>query len=491
MATDPRATGDTARTFHRLTSYEPGREWTDPIDDPRVLQDFKPNDLDRLPPQFKSYAPGLPVTPLPRELPTVPASATAVLAGTVTPTGDGLDRPHLARLLHLSAGVVRAAERRGRRILFRAAGSAGARFPLELYVAAHGVDGLEDGVHWYDAAEHALVRVGPPPEGEATTIVVTGVPWRTGWRYSERGYRHIYWDAGTMLSQLHAVAVSAGLPALLRTTFPDAEVTTLVGADGVHEFPVLTLSLAEGEPALVPSGRAATGEIDREPLEFPLVTTTQRAGDGDRLGEPWPAGAPLAGPVPDSPPLDDVILHRGSTRRMVRGATLPRAALEWSLAAALRGVGEHRSDPQFVAAHGVEGIEPGLYRWPDLDRPVTAGDLRDEVQRICLDQCLGGEASYVVISTADLSAANDRDYREAQLAAGLVEGRLHLAAFAQGAGATGMTFLDSELPGLLGQPLDGMIFTCVGVPEYRNRRGGQPGAPASITMGIAPRMADD
>ena len=39
---------------------------------------------------------------------------------------------------------------------------------------------------------------------------MTGVPWRTGWRYRERGYRHIYWDAGTMLGQLLAVADSAG-----------------------------------------------------------------------------------------------------------------------------------------------------------------------------------------------------------------------------------------------------------------------------------------
>ena len=41
-----------------------------------------------------------------------------------------------------------------------------------------------------------------------------------------------------------------------------------------------------------------------------------------------------------------------------------------------------------------------------------------------------------------------------------------------------MTFLDSEIPGLLGAPLAGLLFTCVGVPAYRNRKGGgRPGAP--------------
>jgi hypothetical protein len=41
------STGEAARRYHRLTSYQPEREWTDPVDDPLVRQDFQPNDLDR------------------------------------------------------------------------------------------------------------------------------------------------------------------------------------------------------------------------------------------------------------------------------------------------------------------------------------------------------------------------------------------------------------------------------------------------------------
>jgi hypothetical protein len=50
---------------------------------------------------------------------------------------------------------------------------------------------------------------------------------------------------------------------------------------------------------------------------------------------------------------------------------------------------------------------------------------------------LAAEAAYVVIAAALLSTLDDRSYRDAQLAAGLVEGRLHLAAYALGAGAVG------------------------------------------------------
>ena len=68
-------------------------------------------------------------------------------------------------------------------------------------------------------------------------MIVTGVPWRTGWRYRERGWRHICWDAGTMLAQLLALADSAGLAAALYTRFPDTAVAALAGADLVHELP--------------------------------------------------------------------------------------------------------------------------------------------------------------------------------------------------------------------------------------------------------------
>jgi hypothetical protein len=167
---------------------------------------------------------------------------------------------------------------------------------------------------------------------------------------------------------------------------------------------------------------------------------------------------------------------------MVRGATVPREVLEWSMAASVRGI----DDPQYVAAHGVDGLAAGLYRWPDLDEPVRTGDLRDEVQRICLDQALGGDAAFVVLSTADLAGRDDRGYREAQLAGGLVEGRLHLAAYALGFGASGMTFLDSEIAEFVRAPLGAVLFTCVGVPAYKSRPGGAPGAPVVVTP-VTPR----
>ena len=149
------------QTLHRLTSYEPGREWDVPVADPRVLQDLEVNDLDRLPWFYKRYEVSLPRIPLPRDLPSTSAPAVAVLAGTADVPPTELDLPQLSRLLHLSAGVVRKAQRPYGAFLFRAAGSAGGRFPLELYVAVPEGMALAAGVHWYDPEDHALLQVGP------------------------------------------------------------------------------------------------------------------------------------------------------------------------------------------------------------------------------------------------------------------------------------------------------------------------------------------
>ena len=275
-----------------------------------------------------------------------------------------------------------------------------------------------------------------------------------------------------------ALADSAGLTAALYTRFPDAAVAALTGADQVHEMPVAVVGLGEAAPALEATGPAVAGEVDAAPVEFPLVTSAQRAGERDRLGTPWDLGAPVDVPVLTSAPLDSVVLARGSQRRMDSKRGLPESLLRTSMGVALRGIGL----PHRIAVHDVEGLAPGVYRWPDLSAPARAGALRDELHRVCLGQALARDAAFVVIAAADMNGFDDRDYREAQLAAGLAEGRLHLAAYALGASASGMTFIDTEVPSLLGEPLSALLFTCVGVPQYASAAGGPPGAPTPVRM---------
>jgi hypothetical protein len=215
------------------------------------------------------------------------------------------------------------------------------------------------------------------------------------------------------------------------------------------------------------------------------TSQAQRAGDGDRLGSPWPRGDAVSLPVTTTEQLEDVVLRRGSQRRMDRTRRLRQHVVGFSMAAATRGV----DVSHWLAVHSVDNIPPGLYLWPRLATPLRVSDLRDEMYVLCMEQGLGSEAAFVVVAAAKLDQLYDREYREAQLVAGLVMGRLHLLAYGLGAGASGMTFYDSEIPKLLGDGLSGLVLTCVGVPEYTSARGGLPGAPTAVRM-VRPRIAD-
>jgi len=87
------------QTLHRLTSYQPGREWDEAIDDPRIVQDLEANDMSRFPWFVKRYPEPLPGALLPRELPATAESAVAVLAATAQVEPAPLDLPNLSRLL--------------------------------------------------------------------------------------------------------------------------------------------------------------------------------------------------------------------------------------------------------------------------------------------------------------------------------------------------------------------------------------------------------
>jgi hypothetical protein len=280
-----------------------------------------------------------------------------------------------------------------------------------------------------------------------------------------------------MLANTLALAEAGGYRPGFLTRFPDAAVARLVGADGTQEFPLAIVTLGGGTPAIGPGGEAATGAIDVAPVEFPLVTLAQHAGDREQLGEPWPTAPAVEGDLPATDDLDTVILRRGSARTLDPTAAVDGRTFERSLAVSLRGT----RAPHFIAAHAVEGLAPGLYRWPYLERPVRRGSLRDEMWVACCGQDLGRDASFVVIGAVVLFCRYGREHGQPPLDAGIVARRRHLAAYALGIGASGMTFLDSEIRALLGEPLAALLFTCVGVPRHRTKGAGTPRDPADVS----------
>ena len=92
---------------------------------------------------------------------------------------------------------------------------------------------------------------------------------------------------------------------------------------------------------------------------------------------------------------------------------------------------------------------------------------------------LAGEASVNFYYLTDLNRVvdrfGDRGYRAAQLEGGILGGKVYLAAYALGCGATGLTFLDDDVTDFFSPDAAGkavMFLIAVGRPARRTRKAG-------------------
>jgi len=503
---------EAARRYHDATAHSPQS----------VRAGSHGLDWDTKPEPFKIY-PGLPVVALPRDF-AVPA-LDALAAISTEPGGAApLDLERLAALLFFSAGVTR---RRsypgGGTMYFRAAPSTGALYQTEVYVVAGDVAGLLPGVYHFSPGDFALRRMR---EGDfrgalaiaaadddlasrPATLILSAIYWRNTWKYQARGYRHLFWDSGSMLSNLLAAATALDLPARAITGFVDLEVNGLLALDAEKEGALLLAPVGgQGRPAPVsPVIAAITPEViplGSSEVDYPLLRDAYENSslDGESEVQAWReaswqrrplAGALVALPTPRPSAvrtLAETITARGSTRQFsgeAIGSGDLSAALWHATRAWLTDVPSGLVD-LYLAVHAVDGIEPGAYAYhPEshaLDL-IKRGDFRERSAFLCLDQSLGGMSSATVFFLADLDALleefGNRGYRLANLEAGLIGGRLYLAAYALRFGATGLTFYDRDVvdffsPHALGK--DAIFVTALG----RSVKGpAQSPAPLQIT----------
>lgn len=450
---------------------------------------------------FKVY-PDLPLTPLPREFPP-PAKDTLEALSAFEGKDGALTLETLASLLFFTAGLTKKKTYPGgEEIHFRAAPSTGALYQTEVYVVAGDLPGLAAGVYHFSPGDFCLrqLRQGDFRSELAAaalndgisacgaTLVLTAIYWRNTWKYQARAYRHLFWDSGTMLANLLAAAAAFGIPARLVTFFPDERVNRLLGLDPDREVSL----------ELVPLGRGAApsvGEVTVEPInprvvplssrevDYPLVRQMHTASsltEPEEIQHIRPTTPPktsrippeliaLPQPFPTSGrPLGETIIRRGSTRQY-SGEPISAETFSTLLFHATRGIPAdfllapgRRFVDLYLIVNAVEGVSSGAYcYWPDAHglELLKEGDFRREAGYLCLEQTLGSGASVVIFFLADLGPIlerfGNRGYRLANLEAGIIGGKCYLAAYAQGFGASGLTFYDGDVVKFFSPPAEG------------------------------------
>jgi SagB-type dehydrogenase family enzyme len=132
----------------------------------------------------------------------------------------------------------------------RSAPSAGGLYPIETYVYARAVEGLEEGFYHYRPHMFDLEFIRPGNYSRAlaeaalgqtmvidaqVTFVWSAVVARSKWKYRERAYRYIYIDAGHIAQNLYLAGTAAGLGVCAIGAFFDEQVNGLIGVDGAEE----------------------------------------------------------------------------------------------------------------------------------------------------------------------------------------------------------------------------------------------------------------
>jgi SagB-type dehydrogenase family enzyme len=465
-------------------------------------------DWDNKPLLFKIY-PTLEVMRLPRDFRETGRAALDAIAAPAGQTSVEAipDLEKLAQLLFFSAGVVRSKKHEQGETFFRAAACTGALYEIELYVVCTNLPGesvlggnspgLAAGVYHFGVAEFGLRQLragdfrqtlveataGDPSIAHApATIICTGTYWRNAWKYRSRTYRHFGWDNGTILANLLAMSEASSLPAKILTGFVDAQINELLSLDTKREVAFSLVSI--GHQPSTPSSPPQVSALDlpivpysKEEVDYPAMRKMHEASSLDSSTEV----AAVRGQTPphDSPPpkgtstslqlslisdsipadtIEKVISRRGSTRQFSR-QSIPLPQLSLLLDRATRGIpadfleppGSHLND-LYLIVNNVDGLAAGAYayHWDskalELLKP---GDFRDKAGFLGLDQQIPADAAVDVFFLADLKKIleryGNRGYRAAQLEAGILGGKLYLAAYAQHFGASGLTFYDDEV----------------------------------------------
>jgi len=206
-------------------------------------------DWDKKPERYKVYEHPLKVVELPEPLHEGGGALWELLAKRRTRRTykpEPVSLTELSQLLWAANGKTK----EGREAFLRSAPSAGALYPIELYVMVNNVEGFEPGVYHYDVAGHRLSLIREGAYGEAAVraaldqqslaksgfvVFLTGVIERTRWKYKQRAYRYIYLDAGHIGQNVCLAAESLGFGTCPIGAFYDDELNAILGVDGVEE----------------------------------------------------------------------------------------------------------------------------------------------------------------------------------------------------------------------------------------------------------------
>ena len=358
------------------------------------------------------------------------------------------------------------------------------------------------------------------------TIIFTSIAWRNAWKYQARSYRHWFWDSGVIAANLLATTVSMGLSTQLIMGFVDDDVNNLLCLEDQQESAVAMAAIGIGlskDPKPKADKQIPNLPIPKiRPIskvgiiEYPEIWRANQYSklfskeevkdwinsinnDNSLVARTYKQSSVLT-MILDRKPLSmeqyhssngatlgEVILRRGSSRRFSR-SPISYSVLSTILHSSTMGIpmdifkedGYSLIDV-YLIANDINGLTPGAYFFNRESNSLE--QLKRNVSRnisgyLCLGQSLFSDASAVLFLMTDLQpilkSLGNRGYRASQFEAGVIAGKIYLAAYAQQIGASGSTFFDDAVTEFFSPHANNkstMIVVGIGVPAYKANPG--------------------
>jgi len=148
-------------------------------------------------------------------------------------------------------------------VTLRTVPSAGARHALETYLLINNVKTLQPGIYRFLSLEHEIQEYLMSPKisdkivsaclgqtfikESAVTFLWTAIPKRMTWRYSDRGYRYLFLDAGHVCQNLYLCGNSIQCGTCAIAAFLDDDLNNILGIDGKTEFVIYLATVGKKE----------------------------------------------------------------------------------------------------------------------------------------------------------------------------------------------------------------------------------------------------
>jgi SagB-type dehydrogenase family enzyme len=197
--------------------------------------------------------------PLPEEMPVSERSFDDVLRSRTSArqfSGDGIRLDQLAKVLSMSYGITRDNAETNFPRPFRTIPSGGGLYPLDIYVYASRVSGLDTGLYHYNPETSSLEVLRKADETQqisgffvqgdlalkaAAILFLSATFSRTIFKYGDRGYRFVLLEAGHLAQNSNLTAQEMGLATTNIGGYTDRDVDRYLGLDGVNESTVYLL----------------------------------------------------------------------------------------------------------------------------------------------------------------------------------------------------------------------------------------------------------